>query len=149
MTVRPVSPADSDDWLRLRDALWPGSRREHALEIAAFLREPPDNAACLVAETPEGGVAGFVEVGLRDYAEGCGTSPVGYLEGIFVVPEQRGGEVGAGLVAAAEDWARAQGCTEMASDRELDNEASGAFHQALGYEEVERIVCFRKSLEVA
>ena len=50
---------------------------------------------------------------------------------------------------AARTWARVRGCTEMASDRELDNEESGAFHEALGYEEVERIVCFGKSLEAA
>ena len=71
---------------------------------------------------------------------------MGYLEGVFVLPEHRGGGIGAALVDAAEGWARERGCTEMASDRELDNEASGTFHQALGYEEVERIVCFRKSL---
>ena len=57
--------------------------------------------------------------------------------------------MGAALVEAAEQWAREQGCTEMASDGELDNRAGEAFHKALGYEEVERIVCFRKSLEAA
>jgi len=146
MIVRPVSPADSDDWLELRDTLWPNNRRDHALEIAAFLRQPPKAAACFVAEGADGSVIGFAEVGLRGYAEGCRTSPVGYLEGIFVMPEGRGARVGAALVGAVEDWARSQGCTEMASDRELHNEASGAFHEALGYEEVERIVCFRKDL---
>jgi aminoglycoside 6'-N-acetyltransferase I len=150
MIVRPVSPADSDAWLELRDALWPSSRREHALEIASHLRDAPEAVECFVAVADEGGeVVGFVEVGLRDYAEGCGTSPVGYLEGIYVVPGRREERVGAELVGAAEEWARARGCTEMASDRDLDNEASGAFHEALGYEEVERIVCFRKSLEAA
>ncbi len=48
---------------------------------------------------------------------------------------------------AAEGWARKKGCSEMASDHEVGNEASGAFHEALGYQEVERIVCFRKGLE--
>jgi aminoglycoside 6'-N-acetyltransferase I len=91
-------------------------------------------------------IVGFAEVGLRAYAEDCVTSPVGYLEGIYVVDAERGRGVGRALVAAGEQWARAQGCTEMASDRELANEASGLFHQALGYEEVERIVCFKKSL---
>jgi aminoglycoside 6'-N-acetyltransferase I len=71
---------------------------------------------------------------------------VGYLEGIFVDEACRTSGVGRALVEAAEDVARLQGCTEMASDRELDNEASGLFHQAVGYQEVERIVCFRKPL---
>lgn len=149
MMVRPVSPADSDAWLELRDALWPGSRREHALEIASQLRDAPEGVACFVAVAEGGEVVGFVEVGLRDYAEGCRTSPVGYLEGIYVLPGRREERFGAELVRVAEEWARARGCTEMASDRDLENQASGAFHEALGYEEVERIVCFRKSLEAA
>ncbi len=91
-------------------------------------------------------MVGFAEVGLRAYAEGCRTSPVGYLEGIFVDGPYRGRGVGSALVDAAEKWARGRGCTEMASDRELGNEGSGIFHAAVGYQEVERIVCFRKSL---
>jgi aminoglycoside 6'-N-acetyltransferase I len=71
---------------------------------------------------------------------------VGYLEGIWVDERHRSGGIGRDLVAAAERWARAQGCTEMASDRLLENEASGLFHAAVGYDEAERIVCFRKSL---
>lgn len=68
------------------------------------------------------------------------------VEGIFVVPDRRQVGIGRRLVAAAEEWARSQGCTEMGSDRALDNEASGAFHSAVGYSEVERIVCLRKEL---
>ncbi len=149
MIVRPASPADSDAWLEMRDTLWPGSRREHATEIASVLRDEPAGLACFVADVPPRGVVGFVEVGLRVYAEGCRTSPVGYLEGIYVDPDVRSEGVGRALVDAAEGWARAKGCTEMASDRKLDDEPSGAFHAALGYEEVERIVCFRKDLEAA
>jgi aminoglycoside 6'-N-acetyltransferase I len=130
----------------MRGALWPGSRRDHEREIAAHFDLPPGPAECFVAELPGEGLVGFAEVGLRGYAEGCLSSPVGYLEGIFVVPTRRGQGVGRALVEVAERWARMSGCSEMASDRELDNEPSGAFHQALGYEEVERIVCFRKSL---
>ena len=146
MRIRPAQPADSDAWFRLRDALWPDSSHDHRAEIAAYLAEPRDSCACYVAELPDDGVVGFVEVGGRGYAEGCLSSPVGYLEGIFVLAEYRFTGVGRRLVDEAEQWARDRGCTEMASDRELANEPSGAFHQALGYEEVERIVCFRKAL---
>jgi aminoglycoside 6'-N-acetyltransferase I len=74
---------------------------------------------------------------------------VGYLEGIYVDPERRSSGVGRALVQAAEDWARRRRCTEMASDRELHDEASGRFQRAVGYDEVERIVCFRKDLRGA
>jgi aminoglycoside 6'-N-acetyltransferase I len=89
---------------------------------------------------------GFLEVWLREYAEGASSSPVGYLEGWFVEPEFRCKGIGRSLVLAGEEWARQAGCTEMASDSEVDNVGSIRAHQRLGYREVERIVCFLKAL---
>lgn len=83
---------------------------------------------------------------MRDYAEGCGSRPVGYLEGWYVIPEARRRGIGRALVEAAEAWARARGCTEMASDTELANRLSQMAHSRLGYEETERLVHYRKSL---
>ena len=137
---------DASAWFALRDRLWPDSSHDHAVEIEVFFRDARTSEACLVAELPGHGIVGFAEVGLRNYAEGCLSSPVGYLEGIFVLPEHREAGVGRELVAAGEEWACARGCTEMASDREITNHASGAFHEAVGYEEAERIVCYRKGL---
>jgi aminoglycoside 6'-N-acetyltransferase I len=100
-----------------------------------------------VAETEAGELAGFADAGLRSYAEGCDVSrPIGYLEGWFVVERYRGRGIGRALVAAAEQWAREQGCREMASDTWIDNEASQRAHERLGYEIVERQVTFRKLL---
>jgi len=145
-TVRRVEPTDAEAWVRLRDVLWPGSLDEHRREVAAYFETPPDGWTCLVAEVAADGVIGFVEVGMRAYAEGCRSSPVGYVEGLLVAESHRKRGMGRALVHAAERWAGEQGCTEMASDRETHNEDSGRFHAALDYEEVERIVCFRKSL---
>jgi aminoglycoside 6'-N-acetyltransferase I len=130
----------------MREALWPGSREDHRREIAAYLEHAPESFACLLAEVAGAGVVGFVEVGLRAYAEGCRASPVGYLEGIFVLEPHRGRGVGRALVTACERWARERGCTEMASDREQPNEESGLFHARVGFEEVTRIVCYLKAL---
>src|SRR5581483_8999398 len=78
---------------------------------------------------------GFVEVGLRSHADGCDPRrPVGYVEGWYVDPPARRRGVGGALLAAAEAWARAQGCREMASDTWADNRRSQRAHQALGYE---------------
>jgi aminoglycoside 6'-N-acetyltransferase I len=111
--------------------------------VEALLQDP--RQAAFVAEE-EGLLLGLVEVSLRPYAEGCETSPVGYLEGLYVLPTFRRRGVARLLVQEAEAWARAQGCQEMASDAEFSNLLGQEVHRQLGYEEVERLVCFRKAL---
>jgi aminoglycoside 6'-N-acetyltransferase I len=145
--VRPVVPSDRAEWLRMRQALWPDEAPEDLedLDEALGLGEVP--AAVFVWDRGNAGLGGLVEVGLRSVAEGCYTHPVGYLEGWYVDPDLRRTGVGAALVAAAEGWARAQGCREMASDTWLDNTLSQQAHARLGYQEVERLVHFRKSLD--
>jgi aminoglycoside 6'-N-acetyltransferase I len=104
------------------------------------------DAAVIVAPRAEGGLCGFAEVGARSIADGCESSPVGYLEGWFVDPDRRGHGVGAALVRAAEDWAGARGYLELASDAELDNFDSQRAHASLGFVEVGRAVLFVKAL---
>ena len=91
-------------------------------------------------------LAGFIEISLRSHVDGCETHPVGYIEGWYVDGFARGTGVGRALVAAAEVWARAHGCSEMGSDALIDNIESQRAHAALGYEIVDRCVNFRKSL---
>jgi aminoglycoside 6'-N-acetyltransferase I len=136
---------------RMRRELWPdeGSAGEHERELEEILAGKRSSIypyAVLVAEI-DGDLAGFAEVTLRSYADGCEAGrPVGYLEGWFVEERHRRKGAGAALVHAAEDWARGQGCTEFASDTWLDNEASQKAHQALGFDEVDRVVNYRKPL---
>jgi len=146
--VRPVQPADSPAWLRLRHALWPHhSEAKHAHEIARFFASQANEpVAVLLAEDAAGQALGIAELSIRAHAEGCRTDRVAYLEGWYVVPEARARGVGRVLIAAAEQWARTQGCTEFASDAELANEASAAAHRALGFAEVGQVRCFRKDL---
>jgi aminoglycoside 6'-N-acetyltransferase I len=109
------------------------------------LTDPERRGAVLVAEGPSS-LLGFAEVSVRAYAEGCRTDRVGYLEGWFVEPDARQRGLGRQLVAAAEAWARSQGCVEFASDAEEANEPSAAAHRAVGFAEVGLIRCFRKDL---
>jgi len=143
--VRPVSPGDSDEWVRLRTLLWPDWPDDHVEEVGEFLKRPPPRGACFVAES-EGGLIGFAEGRLREYAEDCDSSPVGYLEGIYVERDCRITGVGRALVEAVEVWARSSGCIEMASDRDISNEVSGEFHLSVGFSEVIRLVTYRKDL---
>jgi GNAT superfamily N-acetyltransferase len=129
----------------MRRLLWPDCpEQDHRAETEAYLRGP--DGAVFVAEREGGGLCGFVEAGLRPAADGCGPGPVGYVEGWYVDADLRRRGVGRQLVRAAEDWARGRGCTEMASDAEIDNAVSRAAHARLGYEEVNRLAHFRKPL---
>jgi aminoglycoside 6'-N-acetyltransferase I len=117
---------------------------EYEPEMRALLER--DDAAVFVAERPDGSVCGYVEVGSRAYADGCRTSPVGYIEAWYVDPDVRRSGYGRALLAAADDWARRRGYSEIASDALLDNTVSHQAHLRSGFSEVERIVQYRKSL---
>ena len=95
----------------------------------------------------DGCAVGFAQCGLRcDYVEGTDSSPVGYLEGIFVKEEYRKRGLARDMLEACQKWAKEQGCTEFASDCELDNEDSLKFHIKMGFVEANRIICFTKRL---
>jgi aminoglycoside 6'-N-acetyltransferase I len=145
--VRRVQPSDAQAWERMRQALWPAEADEHAREIAEFFGGAYKLLnQVLIAVGESGAPIGFAELSIRSHVDGCESLGVGYLEGWFVDEAYRGRGVGAALMRAAEDWARAQGCTEFGSDTWLDNSASEAAHKALGFEEVDRVITFRKTL---
>ena len=147
MSIRHVVHSDYPEWLRLRNLLWPGAPDDHEREIAEFFTKPSPDLATFVIDCGGTRLGGFLEAQVRNYAEGCSGSRIGYIEGWYVEPELRRQGLGAQLVRAAEHWARELGLSEMASDCEIDNAVSWRAHIALGYQEVERIICFRKALE--
>jgi len=149
LRVRNAESADSTHWHHLRCELWPGRDAAHEREIQVYFESGlPGLDGVLVAESAESAsrIVGFAELSLRHYAEGCTSSPVGYLEGWFVVPGARSAGVGRALVAAAEEWARERGCSEFASDTEAENEDSRSAHLHCDFDEVGLIRCFRKVL---
>ena len=141
--IRRARREDSPEVLRLWLALFPDDTT--ASQSIQFLIDGATRAALIVAER-EGGLGGFLEVGTRPYAEGCETSPVAYIEAWYVDEDIRKQGIGRALFKAAEDWGREQQLSEIASDALIENEISIAAHKALGYQEVERIVCFRRDL---
>ena len=146
MKIVPMEKKLEADWLAMRLALWPECPREDSLDEIWRIRHS-DREAAFLALTDSDVVAGFAEVSTREYVDGCQSTPVGYLEGIYIRPEYRKSGAGAALVQAVEAWARAQGCIEMGSDARIDNLDSIAFHHAVGFRETERQVVFLKELE--
>ena len=149
MDIRPVKKSDRMEWIRLRSSLYsnPGPQEiDDWFDAAESGGTALVGVAVLVADRGDGSLAGFVEIGSRNYADGCKTSPVAYLEGWYVDPDVRRNGLGTKLLEAAEAWALTHGFSEMASDTELENEISLRAHLALGFEEVERQICFKKPL---
>jgi len=149
--IRQAHAADRVSLAEMRALLWSdASFEEHLKELDAIFNARIGStlpSAILVSQGADGTLTGFLEAGLRSHADGCDPiRPVGFVEGWFVRDRFRNRGVGAALMRAAEEWARAHGCLEMASDALADNNASVEAHQALGFEIVDRCVHFRKSL---
>ncbi len=148
MTIRAATAQDATAWLALRAKLWPITPAdEHRREIAQQLADPARFLALLALDDARHAV-GFVEATVRgDYVNGCLTSPVAFLEGIYVEPGAQRRGVARSLCTAVERWALARGCTELASDALVDNAASHDFHHAIGFAPTERVVFYRKELK--
>jgi len=144
IVVRRITDEDRDEWFRMRKGIWPDAPDEYLhSDMGDILASESDAVFMAFVDTTP---AGMIEASLREYGESCETSPVGYIESWFVYPQFRGRGLATVLLGAAEDWARGKGCTEMASDTWLDNEASIRAHLKAGYFEVERLVHFVKRL---
>jgi len=142
--IRPLTQADANIWAKFRHALWPeGSLDDHANDIARILIGGDYWGFVAIAN---GEAVGFAEVAVRRYANGCETSPVPFLEGIWVAPAARRRGIGRQLVAHVEGFAKALGFREIGSDALIENRASHRAHGAWGFAETERVVYFRKVL---
>jgi aminoglycoside 6'-N-acetyltransferase I len=148
MTIEPCTSVEQPGWLDLRVALWPDYPREQLHAGMDTMLADPERFFQLMAYDDGGSAIGFVEASLRrDYVNGTDTSPVVFLEGIYVAPERRRLGIAKELVARVAEWGHSLGCTEFASDALLDNLLSHEVHKALGFEEADRVVYFRRTLQ--
>ena len=145
MKIQKAAEADLPAIARMAASMWYSHTAEDLCgEFAQMLGDPECGVFLLCAD---GQAVGFAQCGLRhDYVEGTSGSPVGYLEGIYVVRAYRHRGGAKQLRSACEAWAKSMGCTELASDCELDNAASAQFHLNVGFTEANRIICFTKKL---
>ena len=143
--IRKATCCDAPAVARLAGQMWRGhSQDELTKEFEAIIAK--EDCAVFVFE---GGaeIIGFAQCAMRrDYVEGTESSPVGYLEGIFVEKACRGNGYAKSLLQQCECWAKERGCAEFASDCELTNDESLRFHLHCGFAEANRIICFTKKL---
>jgi aminoglycoside 6'-N-acetyltransferase I len=151
VSIRTMAARDRATWADLRAALWPDDSAEaHAQQIDVILRtdDAHSDAWGFIAELSDGSVAGYAEIAIRGYANGCDSQPVPFLEGIWVKPSLRRRGIGASLIAHIEGFVSARGFAEIGSDALIDNHDSHAAHHGWGFAETERVVYFRKRLSV-
>lgn len=145
MSIEQVSAHTLHELISLVLALWPECTFDEEWESYQSLLTATDEVCYLAKEGPS--YIGFIHLTLRtDYVEGASHSPVAYVEGLYVKPEFQQRGTGRLLMRAGEDWAWEKHCQEMASDTEVENAESLAFHEKLGFEEANRIVCLIKTL---
>lgn len=146
-SIEPLASADFEQWVALRFQLWPDYPLDEHRRDARELLSRGDRAAALVARS-EGALVGFADATVRvDYVNGSSTSPVVFLEGLYVAPQSRGQGIARALCDAIERWGARAGCTEFASDALLENELGRRVHAALGFVETERVVYFLKPID--
>lgn len=145
MRLKPILRSDFSRWLELRQRLFTDvDEGYHVQEMDITLASP--DAAAFFCITDDGEVAGFLEVSLRNFVDGCLGGPVGYLESMYLEPAFRGKGLGRKIVEEAAAWFRRRGCSDMATDTELENEAAQAFFLGIGFTETFRIVEFKRAL---
>ena len=148
LRIERCSSLDQPGWLDFRLALWTDATADDHRGYMAIALAQPERFLQLMIYDEQRTPIGFIEGSIRsDYVNGTETSPVGFVEGVYVTPSWRRKGVARHLFAAIGDWARARGCSELASDALLDNEVSQRAHTALGFEETERVVYFVKKLK--
>ncbi len=145
MTIRKAVIEDAGTAASLAIQMWKAhSVEELEKEFVEIIGAKDSDVFFAVVENRP---IGFAQCGLRhDYVEGTDSSPVGYLEGVFIEEAYRRRGYAGKLLEVCESWAKEQGCSEFASDCELDNEDSLRFHLKMGFQEENRIICFAKRI---
>lgn len=145
--IERCSALNQPGWLQMRVSLWPDATPDEHRGYMAISLAQPERFLQLMMYDENRQPIGFIEGSIRsDYVNGTESSPVGFVEGVYVVPAMRRHGVARRLFEAIGDWAKARGCRELASDALLENEASQRAHRALGFKETERVVYFSKIL---
>lgn len=146
MNIREASEKDIDNWSEMRTALWPDTDDNHISEIKKYFTSVSIDIVQVYIAEHYGKPVGFLELNIRNFAEGSYNSEVPYIEAWYIKPEYQGKGYGKQLMHKAELWALSKGYSELASDTELSNKKSISMHKHLGFEETERVVCFLKRI---
>ena len=132
-------------WTNLALMLFPESNFEEELGFHKSILRSKKEIGLLYEKDHK--FVGFMNLSIRtDYVNGTDTSPVAFVEAIYVLPENRKQGIARAFIAYAENFARQNGCQQLASDCFIDNTSSEQFHKSCGFIEKERVICFAKNV---
>ena len=146
MHINKIIKDDYEEWIRMGCKLHDDCSED---EVQASFKETYNDPRqeTFICKNDDKEYLGFVDISIRqDYVEGSDSSPVGYIEHIYVKPEYRRQGVARKLAEVAEKWASRKGCIEIGSDTYLGNIDSRNFHRSIGFKETSKLVCFIKKL---
>jgi len=143
--IEEINKDNFNEWLSMALALWPDNEENELMdEFHKMLSSKKEQAFIYKLDDV---YIGFINLSIRnDYVEGSNSTPVGYVEGIYVKPEYRNNGIAKELITKGEEWVKAKGCTQMGSDIEVDNDISYKFHKKVGFKVANRIICFIKDI---
>lgn len=145
--IIPFERSYFETWVQMWCALEP-QEDVRALVEEWRVQMDSDRFQTYLARNEQQTVIGFIDASIRyEYVDGAKHSPVGYIEGIYIVKPYRRQGIGRALIAKAEQWVGGRGCTEIGSDCDINNGTSEAFHRRLGYKEVYKSINFIKTLK--
>lgn len=145
LVIVDYTPSDFQSWLDMSLMLF----KDYPADETEFeLKRIADNPKYKTFMAMSGGSPiGFVTVSIRnDYVEGSKTSPVGYVEAIYVDSHYRKQGLAKLLFQKGEQWTKQQGCSEIGSDTWDWNTAAHDFHQKLGFRKEDVLVHYIKKI---
>lgn len=146
MKLAPIEKKDFALWQKMRREIYPILNPEYDRREMEQIADS-DIWFCYFIEDKAGETIGLVELSSRNIVDGCLSSPVAYLEGLYLQAEYRGRGLGRQAMRLVLDWCRERGFSELATDAELENVGAQSFYRSLGFEETDRVVEYRIQID--
>jgi len=146
MQLAPIQLSQFTQWKAMRKAIYPVlDDRYDEQEMKQIVGHP--DWFCYFLTDADGTLLGLVELSSRNIVDGCLSSPVAYIEGLYLKPEYRHQGLGKEVIQLLRSWCRERSFSELATDTQLANEAAQRFYRAAGFQETDRVVEFRIQID--
>ena len=146
-TIRFARPEDEPELIEIQHSSaihhatidpdrWQARSIEDSIEARRYWHKQSPRSEGIVAVGPDGKLVGMIELWLKRPRGPAGARipRVKADLGLAVAPAWRGRGVGTALLAAAEDWARAQGAERMMLDLDVHNSGAQRLYERVGYQ---------------